>query len=370
MRYYIIAGEKSGDIYGSRLAQALQQIDPKAVCRGWGGNQMQQAGIELVVHYRELAVMGLRFLGIFRKLYTYLKYCQKDIAAFNPDAVILIDYSGFNLRIAKFAKKKHIKTFYYISPKLWAWNASRIHTIKAYVDRIFSIFPFEKKFYEQYDYQAVTYVGNPLLEEIESYKKDPYFIANNHLDKRPIIALLPGSRIQEISSLLPIMLTLAPSLPGYQFIVAAISELPPHLYLPVEHIPNVRIVYDRMHDVLAHAHLAIVTSGTATLETAYLNVPQVVIYKTDRFTYHIAKWLVKLRYISLVNILAEKEVIRELIQDKLTPITLLHAVNELINAPDCREKQLASYESIRNLLGKDKASTNVAYQIVESLTTQ
>jgi lipid-A-disaccharide synthase len=232
---------------------------------------------------------------------------------------------------------------------------------------MFSIFPFEKQFYTQHDYHAVTYVGNPLVEEIAAYKKEPQFINIHSLDERPIIALLPGSRIQEITQLLPLMLTLVPNLPDYQFIITAISELPSKLYLPAKNMNNVRIVYDRMHDVLAHAHFAVVTSGTATLETAYFNVPQVVVYKTDLLTYLVAKWLVKLRYISLVNILAEKEVVKELIQYQLTPESLLHAVNQLITNIEFKKQQLDDYQTIRNLLGDGKASIHVARGIVECL---
>lgn len=367
MRYYIIAGEKSGDVFGGRLVAALHQLDLQAVLRAWGGTQIQQSGAELVVHYRDLAVMGLNFLGSCRKLYNYFKFCQKDIIEFNPDAIILIDYAGFNLRIAKFAKKRHIKTFYYISPKLWAWNIKRMHQIKAYVDHIFSIFPFEENFYKEHNYHAVTYVGNPLTEEVQAYKKDPNFITNHQLDKRPIIALLPGSRPQEITRHLPIMLTLVSQLPAYQFVVAGISELPSTLYFLTNRIAGVKIIYDQTQDILANANLAVVTSGTATLETAYFNVPQVVIYKTDTLTYYLAKWLVKTRYISLVNILARKEVVKEIIQTNLTPESLFNAVNELITDPIIKQQQLNNYETIRNLLGERIASINTAQAIIKTL---
>jgi lipid-A-disaccharide synthase len=368
MRYFIIAGEKSGDIYGSRLVKALRQLDNQAVFRGCGGNHMQQAGVDIVVHYRELAVMGVGFLRSFIKLYKYFKLCKKDIENFQPDAVILIDYAGFNIRIAKFAKKKNIKTFYYISPKIWAWNVKRIHQIKAYVDQMFSIFPFEKDFYKQHNYHAVEYVGNPLLEEAKSYTKNSSFLEDNGLDKRPIIALLPGSRIQEIEKLLPGMLSLAPALPSYQFVIAGISELPAELYMLAKQFQNVTVICDQIQDILTHANIAVVTSGTATLETAYFNVPQVVVYKTDLLTYSLAKWLVRIQYISLVNILAEKEVVRELIQKNLTYTNLLNAVNEIIINTNFRQKQLVNYEAIRNLLGENKASINTAALIFQQLS--
>ncbi|MHB9147391.1 MAG: lipid-A-disaccharide synthase [Candidatus Amoebophilus sp.] len=368
MRYYIIAGEKSGDIYGSRLTKALQQLDSQAIFRGYGGNHMQQAGVDIVVHYRELAVMGVGFLRSFIKLYKYYKNCKKDIEQFQPDAIILIDYAGFNLRIAKFAKEKHIKVFYYISPKLWAWNTKRVHKIKAYVDQMFTIFPFEKDFYKQHNYHTVEYVGNPLIEEAKYYNKNCNFLKDNKLDKRPIIALLPGSRLQEITKLLPVMLALVTALPEYQFVVAGISELPAELYMPAKQLQNITIIYDQIQDILSHASVAVVTSGTATLETAYFNVAQVVVYKTDPLTYNLAKWLVKLRYISLVNILAKEEVVRELIQEKLTPTSLLNAMKEVITNSDFKQKQLASYESIRNLLGENDTSINTAKLILKHLS--
>mgnify|MGYP002378378502 CR=1 FL=1 len=368
MRYYIIAGEKSGDIYGGRLVKALRQLDSQAAFRGCGGNHMQQAGVDIVVHYRELAVMGVGFIHSFIKLYKYFKNCKKDIEQFQPDAIILIDYAGFNLRIAKFAKEKHIKTFYYISPKLWAWNTKRIRKIKAYVDQMFTIFPFEKDFYKQHNYHTAEYVGNPLIEEAKYYNKNCNFLEGNRLDNRPIIALLPGSRIQEITKLLPVMLALVPALPEYQFIIAGISELPVELYMPAKQLQNITIIYDQIQDILTHASVAVVTSGTATLETAYFNVPQVVVYKTDPLTYSLAKWLVKIQYISLVNILAEKEVVRELIQGKLTPINLLNAVSEVIINTEFKQKQLISYQAIRNLLGENKASINTAKLILKQLS--
>ena len=368
MRYYIISGEKSGDMHAGKLITAIQQTDKQAIFRGWGGNSMREAGIEPVIDYKELATIGLGFITVFKKLYKYLQFCKQDICLFKPDAIILIDYSGFNLRIAKFAKKANLQTFYYISPKIWAWNMSRIHKIKAYVDRMFVIFPFEKKLYEKHNYYSVDYVGNQLVEEIKNYKKNLHFLSNNLSDDRPIIALLPGSRIQEIKKILPTMLTLVSKLPTYQFIVAGLKEIPPTLYLPVINIPGVSILYDQTYDILAHATIAVVGSGTATLETALFQVPQIVVYKMDIFSYRLAKWLIKTPYISLVNILLEKEVVRELIQKKLNTENLLIAVQELIQDKVFRETQLDDYKVIKKLLGNKNASETTAQHILEHLT--
>lgn len=363
MRYYIIAGEKSGDMHGGKFLQALRQLDKQAICRGWGGNHMEQAGAELVVHYSELAVMGLNIGRSLRKLMRYLQYCKKDMLQFKPDAIILIDYAGFNLRIAKFAKSQGLKVFYYIPPKIWAWNSKRVYQLKTYVDWIYTIFPFEKDFYAQYNCHNVTYVGNPSVEEVALYHQQ------HILDPatKPIIALLPGSRAQEIKRILPIMLSLVPQLPGYQFIVAAVSELSQELYQSAIETPGVQIIYDQTYAILSRATAAIVTSGTATLETALFKVPQVVVYKTDWLTYRLAKWLIKLPYISLVNILAGKEVVRELIQDQLTTTNLLHTLNEVIHPTTWRNQQLAGYEVISNKLGKSHAAEKVAQRIVQEL---
>lgn len=366
MRYYIVAGEKSGDIYGGRLIQALKQEDPQAEFRCWGGECMQQAGGTLVVHYRGLALMGLAFLCSLRKLFSYLRYCQKDLLNFQPDVVILIDYAGFNLRIARFAKKHHVKTFYYVSPKVWAWNYRRVHKIKAYVDRMFSIFPFEQDFYKQYDY-AVDYVGNPLVEQVKFHRTHPNFWAACQLDGRPMIALLPGSRVQEVSHILPIMLSVVPVLCTYQFVVAAIQDIPDRLYEEARRAASVRLVYDQPYDVLAHAHAAVVTAGTATLEAALFNVPQVVVYKTDALTHRLAKWLIKLRYISLVNILAGKAVVSELVQHHCNTKMLLKSLRKIMGDTPYRQAQLASYQSIQQALGETQASKQAAQLMVQYL---
>lgn len=364
MRYYLIAGEKSGDMHGGRLIQALRELDKQAVCRGWGGGCMEQAGAEVVVPYSKLAAMGLPIAQVFGKLIRYIQYCKRDLLQFKPDAVILIDYAGFNLRMAKFAKLQGFKVFYYIPPKVWAWNPSRIHQLKAYVDWIYTIFPFEKEFYAKNDCHHVTYVGNASLEEVMLYCQQdalPPF----HTGSQPMIALLPGSRPQEVKRILPIMLSVVPRLPHYQFTVAAVSELPRELYQSATRTPRVQVIYDQTYAILSQASAAIVTSGTATLEAALLNVPQVVVYQTDRLTYLIAKHLVKLSYISLVNILAEKEIARELIQHQLTTDNLLGAIEEVIHDTAFRQQQIASYQTIRAKLGENKASIYTAQSIVK-----
>ncbi len=366
MRYYLIAGEKSGDIYGGRLMQAIKKEDPQAAFRFFGGDCMQASGGTLVKSYTELAFMGLDFVGSLKKIYRYLQYCKKDILAFQPDALILIDYAGFNLRITQFAKKHRIKTFYYISPKIWAWNSGRIHRIKAYVDKMFTILPFETEFYQKYDYQ-VAYVGNPVIEQIRSHVPHPNFRSINQLDHRPMIALLPGSRIQEVKRTLPTMLAIVSSLPSYQFVLAAMSELPAKLYQQASQTPGVKLVYNQTYDLLANAYAAVVSSGTATLEAACFQVPQVVVYKTHFLTYTLAKWLIKLPYISLVNILAGQEAVKELIQHQLTPKNLLQALQASLCHKPTRDLQLACYQQIIQSLGEQEASKTTAQLIVSYL---
>jgi lipid-A-disaccharide synthase len=359
MRYYLVAGEKSGDMHGSQLIKAIRHLDQKAEFRSWGGACMAQAGGNVVVHYTQLAVMGLDFLGRFMQLWRYLTYCKTEIRTFKPDVVILIDYAGFNLRVAQFAKKHGIQTFYYISPKIWAWNSQRIKQIAAYVDKMFTIFPFEEVFYKKYHY-SVDYVGNPLVEKINLHTINTRFRCAHKLDQRPIIALMPGSRFQEISRILPVMLALSEQLPAYQFVLAALSELPKQVYGPVYQNKHVRLVYDQTYDLLAHAYAAIVVSGTATLETAYFQVPQVVVYKTHGLSYLLAKCLVKLQYISLVNIIAGEGIVPELLQNRCNAASILQALQPLLASQDARQNQIAGYEVIKKALGNMSASKTAA----------
>ncbi|MCS7005812.1 MAG: lipid-A-disaccharide synthase [Cytophagales bacterium] len=310
MRYYLIAGEKSGDLHAANLMSELKKLDKEAHFRGWGGDKMCMQGLELVHHFRETSFMG--FAEVFRnffKIKKFLTECKRDILRYQPDVVILIDYAGFNLRIARFAKKAGFRVFYYISPKIWAWNTSRAYRIKKDVDKMFVIMHFEESFYEQFGIK-VDYVGNPLFDAIRQYRPNPNFIQENGLDNRPIIALLPGSRVQEVQRMLPVMVEVAQDFPDYQFVVAGVREISADLYA----YKNVKVIFDQTYDLLAHARAAIVTSGTATLETALFEVPQVVCYKMNFLTL-IVGWLVlKTKYISLVNLIANKEVVKELLQ--------------------------------------------------------
>lgn len=367
MKYYIIAGEKSGDLHGSNLIKALKNEDQDAEIRCWGGDEMKNAGGELVVHYKEIAFMG--FWEVFTNIFTvfkYLAYCKKDIRVFNPDVIIMIDYAGFNMKIAKFGKQQGYKTFYYISPKIWAWNQSRALNIKKYVDRMFVILPFESTFYKSYDYK-VDYVGNPLLDAINDFKENPNFLLEEGLTDKLIVAVLPGSRKQEIENMLSVMLEVADNFPEYLFVVAGVDNIPEEFYDQVKEHPAVRLVFNNTYNLLSHAHAAVVTSGTATLETALFNVPQVVCYKTSPVSYKIAKSLIKVKYIALVNLIADKEVVRELIQQKMNSKDITVALGKIAGNTPERVKMLQEYATINTIMGNEKASQNTARLIVQYL---
>lgn len=384
MKYYLIAGERSGDLHAANLIKALKTEDPGAEFRAWGGDAMQAAGADLVTHYREMAFMG--FLEVIKNLHTisgFLKTCRRDILAWQPDVVILVDYAGFNMRIARFCKQRGIRTFYYISPKVWAWNQKRAYKIKANVDRMFVIFPFEKAFFKRFGYD-VDYVGNPLLDEISAFHPNPNFLTGNQLSQKPIIALLPGSRHQEVEKMLTLMVQSAQLLeaatPGqYQFVVAGVGNLPEALYAKIVSSETVSlettkpalaisVVYDQSYDLLSHATSALVTSGTATLETALFRVPQVVCYRTSGFSYRIAKALIRVKYLSLVNIIADSPVVHELIQDELTPQNSIFQLSKTLPGALDRETQLTEYQSLRNLLGQPGASQRTAKLMVKYLS--
>ena len=364
MKYYLIAGERSGDLHAANLIKALKREDPGATFRAWGGDLMQGAGADLVRHYRELAFMG--FWEVFKNLRTlsrFIDQCQADLLAHRPDVVILVDYAGFNMRIAKFAKARGIRVFYYISPKVWAWNQKRAYKIKALVDRMFVIFPFEQDFYRQYDY-AVDYVGNPLLDEIGAFSPDPAFRQAHQLDDRPVIALLPGSRRQEVEKMLDIMLSVKPHFPGYQYVVAAVTNLPASFYEGLARQHGISVVYDKSYDLLAQATAALVTSGTATLETALFRVPQVVCYRLSSISYQITKRLIKVKYISLVNLIADRSVVPELIQHDLNPERLRAELGAILPGGAGRESQLSGYREIAQQMGTAGASTTAARLMV------
>ena len=358
MKYYIIAGEASGDLHGSNLIKELMKKDPSAIIRCWGGDMMEASGATLVKHYRDLAFMG--FIEVVLNLPAILrnmKFCKKDLLAFNPDVVIFIDYPGFNIPIAEFAKKNNLKTVYYISPQVWAWKEGRVKILKKVIDKMLVILPFEKAFYKKWEYD-VEYVGHPLVEVIEESRKSKIenrkLTANNQLPKNEhekTIALLPGSRKQEISKKLPIMLEVCKFFPEYRFVVAQAPSLPDEFILQfTKPFPNVEIVKGKTYDLLLDADAAMVTSGTATLETALFRVPEVVCYKGSPVSYAIAKRLIKVKYISLVNLIMDKEVVKELIQDELTPENLRDQLNLLLHDPGKRKQLENDYSSLWELL--------------------
>ena len=368
MKYYIIAGEASGDLHGSNLVASIRQKDPGAKIRAWGGEKMRRNGANVVKNYHDLAFMG--FVEVLMNLNTVLKnfnICKKDITEFNPDALILIDYPGFNLKIAKWAKKKGYKVFYYISPQVWAWKRRRVYTIKRVVDKMLCILPFEKKFYDNYDVDC-QFVGHPLLDEIakvEPVDKAKFIKANRLSPKKEIIALLPGSRKQEVSRMLTVMLEVVKMFPSYQFVVACAPSLPVSFYKKIiGEKSNVRLVLNRTYQLLQLSSAAIVTSGTATLETALLDVPEVVCYKANKISYLIARQLAKVRYICLVNLIMDRLVVKELIQNDMTAANIRDEIQSLMNNSKRQKKLLEDYEELKYVLGNAGASDRAAETII------
>ncbi len=369
MKYYIIAGEASGDLHGSNLMKALYEKDPSAEIRFWGGDLMQAVGGTLVKHYRELAFMG--FIEVIMNLKTILnniKICKKDIEAFQPDAIIFIDYPGFNMRIATWAKERNIPTHYYISPQIWAWKENRIKAIKRDVDYMYVILPFEKEFYEQKHHFPVHFVGHPLIDAIANRVEvsDATFRTENQLSEKPIIALLPGSRKQEISKMLSVMLSVVKDFPEYQFVIAGAPSQEYEFYKPFLTNENVKFISNKTYDLLSHAQAALVTSGTATLETALFNVPEVVCYKGSWISYQIAKRIITLKYISLVNLIMDQEVVKELIQEELNTENLKVELAKILH-PENRNKLSIAYANLKQNLGGEGASKKTAELIVNSL---
>jgi len=369
MKYYIIAGEASGDLHGANLMKALYEKEPSANIRFWGGDLMQNVGGTMVKHYRELAFMG--FLEVILNLKTILsniKICKKDIEAFQPDVIIFIDYPGFNMRIATWAKERNIPTHYYISPQIWAWKENRIKAIKRDVDFMYVILPFEKDFYEKKHNFPVHFVGHPLIDAIANRTEisDHQFRTDNHLDDKPIIALLPGSRKQEISKMLSIMLSVVNDFPDYQFVIAGAPSQEYAFYQTFLNKENVKFIANKTYDLLSHSQAALVTSGTATLETALFNVPEVVCYKGSWVSYQIAKRILTLKYISLVNLIRDKEVVKELIQDELNTQNLKIELNKILNT-EGRAQLLKEYAQLKQDLGGEGASKKTATLIINSL---
>ena len=369
MKYYIIAGEASGDLHAANLMKAIVAEDPQADFRFWGGDLMQKVGGTLVKHYRDLAFMG--FLEVLMNLRTITKnlaFCKKDITQFAPDVIIYIDYPGFNMRIAKWARQEGYKNHYYISPQIWAWKEGRIKAIKKDVDEMYVILPFEKAFYEEKHNFPVHFVGHPLIDEIsartpvvpENFRKE------HQLDDRPIIALLPGSRKQEIQKMLEIMLSITPDFPEYQFVIAGAPSQDLEFYEPFLKKNRVHIVMNQTYNLLDVAHAALVTSGTATLETALFKVPEVVCYKGGRISYEIAKRVINLDYISLVNLIMDKEVVKELIQTEFNTKTLKKALTEILEE-EKRKALFDEYYKLEQKLGGVGASANTAKLIVNAI---
>ncbi len=369
MKYYLIAGEASGDLHASNLMKAIKQKDAEADFRFWGGDLMEKVGGKLVKHYRELAFMGFwEVLTNLRTIFKNLAHCKQDIEAFNPDIIIFIDYPGFNFRIAKWAKEKGYRTHYYISPQLWAWKENRIKAVKRDIDELYVILPFEKEFYEKKHQYHTHFVGHPLLDVVAQHTPIslPEFVQKHGLENKPIIALLPGSRHQEISKMLTTMLAMPQFFPDYQFVIAGAPSQDKAFYQPFIKQEGVHLVMNDTYALLDVAHAALVTSGTATLETALFNVPEVVCYKANWISYEIAKSVIKLDYISLVNLIMDKPVVTELIQHDFTAEMLKKELQHVLQ-PEVRKRIFSDYEDLREKLGGEGASNRTAELIYDKL---
>lgn len=375
MKYYIVAGEASGDLHGSNLMKALKERDGEADFRFWGGDLMQSVGGELIKHYKEMAFMGFFEVAThLRQVLNNIKVCEVDILLYEPDVLILIDYPGFNLRIAEFAHEHGIKVIYYISPQVWAWKKNRIHKIKRCVDEMIVILPFEKEFYEKHQV-PVHFVGHPLLDAIDKDIRKSEAVTDfrqrNNLDEREIVAILPGSRKQEIDKMLPVMLEVATQYLQYQFIVSGVNWQPQTLYEKYLKKTNIKIVYDQTYPLLLNAKSALVTSGTATLETALLGTPQVVCYKGSAISYIIAKHLIKgISYISLVNLILDKPAVVELIQYDMNAKRLSEEFEKITFDEQNIQRMKADYANLHHLLADSHASANAAEVITKFTKSQ
>jgi len=365
MKYYLIAGEASGDLHGANLMQALKERDTQAQFRFFGGDLMRTEGGTLVKHYADMAFMG--FVEVVANLSTILKnlsFCKKDVLAYQPDVLILIDFPGFNLKIAEFAKKNGLLVCYYISPKVWAWNQKRVLKIKRVVDHMFCILPFEVDFYKQWGMQ-VDYVGNPLLDATFAFKPGSAFYKNNHQPGDKIIALLPGSRKQEISYLLPDMLKTMDQFPDYQLVIASAPSFDASFYNQFLGDKKIPVIFNATYDILSKASAAVVASGTATLETALFHVPQVVVYKGNKISIAIARMVVKIKFISLVNLIMDRAIVKELIQEDCNPQNIAAELDMLLNNKDYRGTMLNNYARLDERMGKPGASAKTADLIIK-----
>ena len=371
MRYFIIAGEQSGDLHGSNLVRGILDRDKSAEIQCWGGDLMADAGATLLVHYKKMAFMGfvavVKNLGAIRK---NLYICKEQILEFKPDVVIFIDYPGFNLRIAEFAKNEGFRTFYYISPKLWAWNEGRVKKVKRFIDRMFIIFPFEEEFYRKHGI-SVRYYGNPLVDEtekrIKSFPEKNEIFNSIGLEEQPVIALLAGSRRHEIEHVLPEMIKVIPSFSGYRFILAGVKNIPDDFYKKIIGDAPVLLVKEKTYELLHISVGALVTSGTATLEAALIGSPQVVCYKGDFFSMVIALIVIKVKYISLVNLIMGMETIKELVQYDLNEKNIITELKAILPGGDKRDKIIADYKVLKTKLGPAGASGRIAQEMVEEL---
>ena len=364
MKYYIIAGEASGDLYGSKLIDEIFSIDKKAEIRFWGGDNMIKSGGYNVKHISELAFMG--FYEVLKNITTILRnisFCKNDIKEFNPDKIIYIDYPGFNLKICKWAKNNGYKNFFYISPQIWAWKENRIKTIKNSIDKLFVIFPFEKEYYREKHNMEVEFYGHPLIEKIDDFNSSKDFLKKNNITKeRDIITLLPGSRSQEINSMLPIFLTLKKHYLNFEFIVAGVKNVNESVYQPASDL-DVKVIYNQTYDLLSHSKIAIVTSGTASLECALFNVPQIVCYKTSSISYFIGKSFVNISFISLVNIILKKGIVKELIQNELTEKNLVNELSNILSDNKISDI-LNEYSKLYSMLSIEGTSKKIATSII------
>lgn len=371
MKYYLIAGERSGDLHGSNLIRYLKKEDPQAKFRGIGGDFMADQGLSVTIHYKQLAVMGFaEVLANIFKIKRYISQCLHDIRNFQPDAVIFIDFGGFNLRIAKKIHALNTKRFYYIPPKIWAWNQKRAYKIKEMIDKVYVILPFEKPFYEKYGIK-VKYVGNPVLDAINGFQPDPQFSAKHQIvGTRGIIALLPGSRKQELRYAIPKYVQIARTFSEKTFGLSIVSNLPEDLYKKALAEPNIIPVVEDNYNLLFNAEAAIVTSGTATLETAIFEIPQIVTYEATPLSYSIAKRLIRVKYISLVNLIADKPIVKELIQKDFNTQNLSFELRKILEDDNYRSKMSGGYKKVRNILGDSNASESTAKDIYELLLAE
>jgi lipid-A-disaccharide synthase len=368
VKYYLISGEASGDLHGSHLIAALKKQDAMGQFRAWGGDLMEEKGAKLVKHFRDLAYMG--FWEVVSHLPTILKnisFCKQDILEYDPDVIIYIDYPGFNLRIAQWAKSKGFKNHYYISPQVWAWKENRVHKIKQCIDALYVILPFEKTFFEEKHQFKVHYVGHPLMDVIPNHPKNKTFLSSNLLEEnKPLIALLPGSRMQEIKKMLPLFVEVAAKFPNHQFVIAAAPSIPPDYYHQLIETSPLKIIYGATYDLLQHSSAALVTSGTATLETALFKVPQLVCYRSSYLSYWIAKKILNLKYISLVNLIVDSKVVLELIQGECTPKRLEVELTSLLNSKNNSLNK--GYQKILSLLGSAGTSEKTAHLIYTAIS--